>query len=785
MKDNTQEYQPNQESLFSRRKVLSALGVVGLSAVSVEALANRKEKNKSENKSFNNVSEMKQDNSLNEGDWVRTNGFYSAGDGGNAEYQIVKTPEKADEGEYISVKNGFAAQLVNVDKVNYKMFGTKSDGKNDDGVQLRLAHDYANKKDIPVENLSGSYWINKTNSIVIQTDVRWGKSAFYIDEKQNSTVGRFRIAGKQKSVNISLSQEEKQSFLEKLKSGSKNISELSPYANCLVVIIDNNSKAGARQGGNANAGRGQQEFFYVEVHGRIIGDIFLEFSDYTSLVAYPAEESYLTVEGGTFYLSGEGVGEQSGKYMSNGIQIQRSRTIIKNQWIGLEKGKKDTALVPRSGFYSITRVYDFQLENVRLIPWEKSRGSKETNVPQGTYGIGGSVMMNVVFRNITAEGGDIHWGVFGTNYVKNLRVERCFLNRFDVHSFGWNITIVDSEIGNKGLTVTGGGELRLENTSCYNNTFISFRNDYGSRWDGNILVRNCRMYPTRQGACAVLQYGAKDLDYKYSIGYANKIKIEDFVIDYKITPESDAVCWMINAVAVDSYAQSGKLFFPSEIEIKNVLVKGREKGVRLMNISKPNSYLLQKNFLYDSFYLKSNARLIFENVILEQSSLGAAHLMFTKQEGVLDNKALVPFIRFKDCENLICDVAGNSAEIEFDNCVLNDVRLSPDNRYKGSVLFKDCKFRPLSNKISIDPESVLGTCFINCVLMLPLQSSSSTAAPLSVYKFIELNKFVKYNHVNTRLGQDVLAWSRNKGIKLLPEFINKLKSNHELESDTV
>lgn len=782
MKDTTEK---KSSKLLDRRKMLSALGIAGLSAVSIKAVAdqegNKKTKTMPSFLFYSNVSEMKQDNSLKEGDWVRTSGFYNAGDGGGVEYQIVKTSEKADEGEFISVKNGLVAQLVNVNKINYKIFGAKSDGKNDDGVQIRAAHNYANKKDIPVENLSGSYWIKKSNNILIQTDVSWGKSAFYIDEKHNTNVGRFRIAGKQKSINISLTKEEKQSFIEKLKSGAKNISELSQYTNCLIVIIDNNSKAGARQGSNAHAGKGQQEFFYVEEYGRVIGDIFLEFSDYTSLIAYPAEDSYLTVEGGTFFLSGEGTGEQSGSYMANGIQIQRSRTIIRNQWVGLEKGKKDTALRPRSGFYSISRVYDMQIENIRLIPWEKNRGSKETNVPQGTYGISGSIMMNVLFRNITAEGGDIHWGIFGTNYVKNLRVEKCFLNRFDVHSFGWNITIIDSEIGQKGLTVTGGGELHLENTACYSNTFISFRNDYGSRWDGNILLKNCRLYPNKQGTSAVLQYGAKDLDYKYSIGYANKIKIGDFVIDYKSVPKSDAVCWIVNAVPVSSYTQSGKLFFPSEIEVRNVSVKGRSKGVRLMNISRPNSYILQRDFLYNSFDLQSNSRLIFENIQLEQASLGGPHFSFAKQEVVLDNKSLVPFIRFKDCENLICDLNGNSAEIEFENCVINDVRLSSDDRYKGSVLFKYCKFKPYSSKVSVGFGALLGTSFVNCILMLPEQAGSSATNPLSVYKFMEINKSVKYNHVNTRLAQDVLTWCKNSNIKLIPDFINQLKSHHELE----
>ena len=784
--ENTSEDRLNNKSFLSRRKILSVLGFAGLSSVSLAAVSGQKGSNTINNKRaallFPTVAEMKQDGSIKEGDWLQTSGFYDTNDGGNAGYHVIRLKEKiVDNGEFINLKNDLVAQLESVSRVNYKMFGAKSDGKNDDGVQIKLAHDYANKKLIPVENLSGSFWVSKTNDIIIQTDVSWGKSVFHIDETHNTSISKFRISGRQKSIKVNFTEDQKRSFLEKFKSGARNISELSAYANSLLIIVDDNIKAGARQGSNAHEGRGQQEFFYVEEHGRIIGDIFLEFSDYTSLIAYPAEQSYLTVSGGTFFLSGEGTGKQSERYMSNGMQIQRSRTVIKNQWVGLANESKDTALSPRSGFYNISRVYDLQIENVRLIPWEKNRGSKDNSVPQGTYGISGSVMMNVLFRNVTAEGSDIHWGIVGTNYVKNLKVDRCFLNRFDVHSFGWNITITDSEIGQKGLTITGGGDLRVENTTCFSNTFVSFRNDYGARWDGNILIRNSKLCPLKPGVVAILQYGAKDLDYKYAIGYADKIRIEDFVIDYKSTATSDSVCWIVNAAPVSSTKQSGNLFFPSEFEVKNVSVKGRPKGVRLMNISKPNSYKLPKEFLYSSVGLNTNARLIFENIHLEQPGPDVVHLVFDKQDGTLNKHALVPLIRFIDCENLVCDFKDNIAELEFRSCSVSQVHLSSDDNFKGSVFFENCKFKPHSSKFSFGLGAVLGTSFVNCTLMLPKESGTRVADPFSVYKFIRINQFVKYNHVNTRLGQDVLAWCRNAGVRLLPEFVNKLKSHHELE----
>lgn len=782
--DNSEE-NLNSKTSLGRRKLLSALGIAGLSAVSIKAFSNTSTVIKKGSRTFisvySTVAELKLDNSLKEGDCVFTTGFNSPDDGGAAVYTIIKTNENPDEGELLALKGGLTAKLTNITQVNYKTFGTKSDGKNDDGVQIRKAHNYANKHNLPIVNLSGDFWLMEAIPIPIQSDVNWGKSVFHINEKHNTSVSRFIIESKQKSKLIVLNDLEKKSFLTQLNEKSRNIAELANYANSFVVIVDKNQKIGARQGGNATSGKSQQDFFYLETDGRIIGEVFQEFLDYTSLTAYPAEESYLTVEGGTLLLSGEGPDEQSDKYMSNGIQIRRSRTIIKNQFVGVEKGNKDIARRPRSGFYNLSKVFDVQLENIRLLPWEKTRGTdKSLNVPEGTYGISGGVMMNVVFKNITAEAGKIHWGIFGTNYVKNLRVERCFLNRFDVHSFGWNITILDSEFGQKGVTLTGGGELRIENTVAYHNNFISFRPDYGSKWDGDILIRNCKLYPIHNGGSAILSYSAKDLDYKYRIGYGARIKIEDFTVDFRSVPKSNSVCWIINTAIVSSYVESGRLFFPSEIEFKNIAVKNREKGVRIMSLNKPNTFILEKNYVSNSFNLQPNARLIFDNILLEESTILVPQFSIAKQDGELSNKALVPFIRFKDCNNLTFNIANNPAVIEFENCSINDIELSDNNKYPGSLLFKDCKFVPFSNQVSIKLGTIFGTTFINCVLTMPPTGSKSNN-PLEVYDFILLNKSVKYNHTNTRMGLDILAYLKINGIVLLPEFINKLKAHHELE----
>src|SRR5690606_17751445 len=108
-----------------------------------------------------------------------------------------------------------------------------------------------------------------------------------------------------------------------------------------------------------------------------------------------------------------------------------------------------TTINPRSGFYSFSNVYDITLENVRLIPYLQLR-SNGKNVRGGTYGISMGRVLKSRFKNVVAEASREHWGIFGTNLNKDFRIEDCDLNRVDVHYHCWNLSIINSDIGDRG-----------------------------------------------------------------------------------------------------------------------------------------------------------------------------------------------------------------------------------------------------------------------------------------------------------------------------------------------
>lgn len=178
---------------------------------------------------YSSVIELINYKELSENDIVRVLGYYDLNDGGYAEYIIKKlNPNEISSGEYfIELSNDFKAFLIEPKTVNYKMFGAKGDGINNDAIQISKAHQYANSKDIPIVNYKGEYWLKEIDKIIIQTNVDWGNTIFHIDEKYNKrTDYRFEVTSKNKSFNIHLSSDQKKELLNTLKPGETGIAYL-------------------------------------------------------------------------------------------------------------------------------------------------------------------------------------------------------------------------------------------------------------------------------------------------------------------------------------------------------------------------------------------------------------------------------------------------------------------------------------------------------------------------------------------------------------------------------
>ncbi|MCP4454941.1 MAG: hypothetical protein GY809_26070 [Planctomycetes bacterium] len=205
--------------------------------------------------------------SLHEGAWVETAGFYVPGDGGDALYRIqtLNNALKPNGADVLGLKHGLAAVLLEREAVNYRMFGALADGQSDDGVQIKLAHAYANQHRIPVINLSGEFWIKHANNIVIKTNVHWGSTTFHIDERFNHRrFPRFVVLNDEPTQTLELDDTLKAALIKKIRPGVQIIDELAPYAGHLITVQDSGDRIGIRAGNYSKRGWAREELFYVE-----------------------------------------------------------------------------------------------------------------------------------------------------------------------------------------------------------------------------------------------------------------------------------------------------------------------------------------------------------------------------------------------------------------------------------------------------------------------------------------------------------------------------------------
>ena len=103
-----------------------------------------------------------------------------------------------------------------------------------------------------------------------------------------------------------------------------------------------------------------------------------------------------------------------------------------------------------------------------------------------------------------------YWGIFASNYSKNITFNNCIFSRFDAHMGVYDATIRNSTLGHMGINAIGSGTLLIENTKVYGRSLVNFRQDYGSTWEGELIIKNCVFAPINH---------AIDEDNKSNINY--------------------------------------------------------------------------------------------------------------------------------------------------------------------------------------------------------------------------------------------------------------------------
>ncbi len=427
-------------------------------------------------------------------------------------------------------KDGYEFSKTFSDYVTYEDFGAVGDGKTDDFEAILKTHEYANTSGLSVfANETATYYIGGANKTAcIMTDTDWSTARFIIDDTQVENRGSwiFNIAPSQGGINIT-------DKVSPLKSDAKNIGT-SLDVKSLVVLTDSSVKRYIRKGANQNSGSNQTDVILVEENGNISPEtpLIWDFDSITAAAAYPVDTETLTVKGGRFTtLANNAASEYN--YYARGIQVRRSNTVIDGIYHDIKNEGKTGA--PYSAFVSLSCCADVTVKNCTFTGHKKysTTGSSGTSVAMGTYDIGAATAVNARFINCN-QTNDItdndYWGIAGTNYCKNLLYDGCALSRFDAHQGVLNATVINSVLGHHGIKLIGSGTALIENTTVLSDSFIALRSDYGSTWNGELIIRNCKFYPTGISSHIIDAENSEDHNFGYTCYLPQKIEIDGFYV---------------------------------------------------------------------------------------------------------------------------------------------------------------------------------------------------------------------------------------------------------------
>ena len=381
-----------------------------------------------------------------------------------------------------------------MDVVRYGAFGARGDGVTDDVEAICKTHEYANQHGLPVRADDGAtYYIGgKNKTAIIQTDTDFGTAQFIVDDTKVESRGAhvFQVRSSLRSF--------KPKGISTLRKNQSRINVSLPDTS-LVTVTNSHVKHYIRYGANQNKGSSQTDTFVVDRNGNVDKDtpIIWDFDRITHVTALPMDKKTLRITGGRFTTRANAA-ESKYTYYARGLAIRRSRVVVD----GLEHritGEGDHG-APYGGFINISGCAEVTVQNTVLTGHKTYRtiGSAGRPVSMGTYDISVSRALNVSFVNCK-QTNDIkdgkYWGIMGSNYCKNLVFDGCVLSRFDAHKGVANATIRNSTLGHMGINAIGCGTFLVENSTIYGRSLINLRGDYGSTWQGEFVIRNCKFVP--------------------------------------------------------------------------------------------------------------------------------------------------------------------------------------------------------------------------------------------------------------------------------------------------
>lgn len=503
-------------------------------------------------------------------------------------YSQSQTHVQVDENGYLEilVSDSDLEKFKNQAYVRYSDFGAVGDGKTDDQNSIVGTHAFANENSLNVKgDDEATYYIGGNDrKAIIQTDTDFGKASFIIDDRnvKNRTAPIFEVKSSLEPIKLE--------GIHSLKKGQNKL-DLELDQAYLVTVSDTTVRRYIRFGLNQNNGYPQTDNFRIDKNGKIDSKspIIWDFDQITEITALPIDKKNLKITGGHFTTIANQE-ESKYNYYSRNLLIRRSNVILDGiEHHVTEEGEHGA---PYGGFITIQDCADVKVMN-SIFTGHKTYstiGRAGKPVSMGSYDLTVNRALNVSFINCS-QTNDIndrtYWGIFGSNYSKNLLYDNCKLSRFDAHMGVANATIRNSELGHMGINAIGTGTLLVENSTINSGRLINLRSDYGSTWEGEFIIKDCVFKPTAGNvnqADLISGYYSGQHDFGYVCYMPETIKIINLTIeDSNHSPEYNGPMLFANFNSDrkdETYLEEFPYVITKKVILKNIKIKsGKQLGV--------------------------------------------------------------------------------------------------------------------------------------------------------------------------------------------------------------
>jgi hypothetical protein len=472
--------------------------------------------------------------------------------------------------------------------VRYSDFGAIGDGRTDDMDAIAATHAFANQHQLMVKADEGyTYYIGeKERTAIIKTNTDFGTAHFIIDDTkvQNRNAAIFMVASSLRPFELE--------GITSLRKNQKKI-DISLPSSCLITVTNSRQKHYIRFGLNQDNGSTQTDIFVVDKDGNVDSDapIIWDFDHITEVTALPLDGTKLNISGGRFTTIANRAASKY-TYYSRNIIIRRSNVLVD----GLEhriSGEGEHG-APYGGFINIRDCAYVTVENTVLTGHKtyETIGSAGKPVSMGSYDLQVNRAINISLVNCS-QTNDIedrtYWGIMSSNYSKNIVYDHCTFSRFDAHKGVANATIRNSNLGHMGINAIGGGVLTVENSTIRGRNLINLRSDYGSTWQGEIVIRNCVFAPAEVSPTDLSLIGGSNSGQHY-FGYVcylpERITIENLHIEDSDHPEDyqgPAIFKDFNEdLSNDTYQEQFPYVRTSQVLLGNVTTSSG-KALRISN----------------------------------------------------------------------------------------------------------------------------------------------------------------------------------------------------------